>query len=307
MKKIILTGGTGFVGLNIKHELDSLCYDVYSVNRTELTSFAVSPRSFDFKNSDALIHLVGAAHREYSDADARLINFEITKSVFNQALQLGVKRFIFISSVNLGTGQGVELAVDAHLSDFDLINNKISNVNQSKMLAEAFLKSKASLEDIEVVIIRSPLVYGKGVKANFFSLMNLIYKGLPLPFGSITSNKRSLVSVVNLIDLIITCIDHPKAPNNVFFVSDDYDISTSELVRELSVALGKPTRQIPIPVWVYKIFGRLFNKTCVIDRLVGSLPVDISYTKTTLGWSPPQTLQEGFKQTAEAFIESKKR
>ncbi|ELP3387595.1 UDP-glucose 4-epimerase, partial [Vibrio cholerae] len=150
------------------------------------------------------------------------------------------------------------------------------------------------------------LVYGPGVKANFASLMNLVSKGIPLPFGCITKNKRSLVSVDNLVDLIITCIDHPKAANQVFLVSDDHDVSTSEMVREMAIALNKPTWQLPVPVWCYKLVGKLFNKSAVVDRLTGSLQVDISHTKDTLGWRPPQSLRDGFKQTAEAFLHSKK-
>ena len=156
-----------------------------------------------------------------------------------------------------------------------------------------------------MVIIRPPIVYGPCVKANFASLMNLVSKGVPLPFGCITQNKRSLVSVTNLVDLIITCIDHPKAANQVFLVSDDHDVSTSEMVREMAKALDKPTWQLPIPIWCYKLVGKLFDKSDVVDRLTGSLQVDISHTKETLGWKPPQTLQEGFKQTAQAFLQAK--
>lgn len=135
--------------------------------------------------------------------------------------------------------------------------------------------------------------------------MNLASKGIPLPFSCINQNKRSLVSVTNLVDLIITCIDHPKAANQVFLVSDNHDVSTSEMVREMAKALDKPTWQLPIPIWCYKLVGKLFDKSDVVDRLTGSLQVDISHTKETLGWTPPQTLQEGFKQTAQAFLQAK--
>ena len=113
------------------------------------------------------------------------------------------------------------------------------------------------------------------------------------------------MSVINLVDLIVTCIDHPKAANQVFLVSDDHDVSTSEMVYEMAKSLGKPTWQLPIPVWCYKFVGKLFNKSDVVDRLTGSLQVDISHTKDTLGWKPPQTQQEGFKETAQAFLQAK--
>ncbi|GHY11272.1 UDP-glucose 4-epimerase [Vibrio cholerae] len=177
----------------------------------------------------------------------------------------------------------------------------------SKSEAEEQLVALAKDSGMEVVIIRPTIVYGPGVKANFASLMNLVSKGIPLPFGSITQNKRSLVSINNLVDLIVTCIDHPKAANQVFLVSDDHDVSTAEMVRELAIALDKPTWQLPVPIWCYKLFGKLFGKSDIVDRLTGSLQVDISHTKETLGWKPPQTLQEGFKQTAQAFLQANNR
>jgi nucleoside-diphosphate-sugar epimerase len=160
---------------------------------------------------------------------------------------------------------------------------------------------------MEVVIIRPTLVYGPGVKANFFALMSLVSKGIPLPFGCINTNKRSLVSVDNLVDFIFTCVSHPKAANEVFLISDGYDVSTSEMVREMAMALGKPTWQLPVPVCIYKLIGKLFNKSDIVDRLTGSLQVDVTHTQETLGWNPPQSLQEGFKQTAEAFLQSKEK
>ncbi|MGL4752649.1 MAG: UDP-glucose 4-epimerase, partial [Aeromonadaceae bacterium] len=121
----------------------------------------------------------------------------------------------------------------------------------------------------------------------------------------ICNNKRSLVSVTNLVDLIVTCIEHPKAENQIFLVSDDHDVSTSEMVREMATALGKPTWQIPVPVWCYALAGKLFSKSDIVDRLTGSLQVDITHTKETLNWIPKETIQEGFKKTAVAFLQSK--
>ncbi|CAH8187977.1 hypothetical protein VAEKB19_1270002 [Vibrio aestuarianus] len=135
--------------------------------------------------------------------------------------------------------------------------------------------------------------------------MNLVSKGIPLPFGCVTNNNSSLVSVDNLVDLIVTCIEHPKAANQVFLVSDDHDVSTSEMVRQMALSLGKSTWQLPVPKWCYKLAGKVFGKQDVVDRLLGSLQVDITHTKKTLDWTPPQTLEEGFKKTAEAFLQSK--
>jgi len=160
---------------------------------------------------------------------------------------------------------------------------------------------------LDVVIIRPALVYGPGVKANFSLLMNLVSKGLPLPFSCIKNNKRSLVSVKNLVDLIGTCIYHPKAANQIFLVSDDNDVSTASMVKKMSTALGKPDRMFPIPLWCYRLVGQIFGKEDVVNRLLGSLQVDISHTKKTLDWKPLQTLEEGFKETAEAFLINKEK
>ncbi|EMP95096.1 UDP-glucose 4-epimerase [Vibrio paracholerae 87395] len=232
----------------------------------------------------------------------REVNTAGTVNLAKQAIDSGVKRFIFISTIKVN-GEGTLVGCPFKTEDNHAPED---DYGLSKSEAEKQLVAIAKDSGMEVVIIRPTLVYGPGVKANFASLMNLVSKGIPLPFGCITKNKRSLVSVDNLVDLIITCIDHHKAANQVFLVSDDHDVSTSEMVREMAIALDKPTWQLPVPIWCYKLAGKLFNKSDVVDRLIGSLQVDISHTKETLDWAPPQTLQEGFKKTAEAFLSSKK-
>ncbi|CFW10481.1 UDP-glucose 4-epimerase [Vibrio cholerae] len=235
-------------------------------------------------------------------SEFRAVNTEGTLNLARQAAKTGVKRFIFLSSIKVN-GEST-----SGRQSFTAFNTRSPEdpYGQSKAEAEEQLLELGKQTGMEIVIIRPTLVYGPGVKANFASLMSLVAKGIPLPFGCISNNKRSLVSVDNLVDLIITCIDHPKAANQVFLVSDDHDVSTSEMVREMAIALGKPTWQLPVPIWCYKLAGKLFNKSDVVDRLIGSLQVDISHTKETLDWAPPQTLQEGFKKTAEAFLSSKK-
>ncbi|MGC9492333.1 UDP-glucose 4-epimerase, partial [Vibrio genomosp. F10] len=120
-------------------------------------------------------------------------------------------------------------------------------------------------------------------------------------------NKRSLVSVDNLVDLIITCIEHPKAVNQVFLVSDDHDVSTSQMVCQMAKSLGKSELQLPVPKWCYKLAGKVFGKQDIVGRLLGSLQVDITHTKETLGWKPPQSLEDGFHETAQAFLQSDKK
>ncbi len=256
---------------------------------------------------DVVIHCAARVHIMHDNStkpleEYREINTAGTMNLARQAVVAGVKRFIFISSIKVNgestsTGKPFSVKDIVHPEDF---------YGQSKAEAEKQLMSLAKDTGLEVVIIRPTLVYGSGVKGNFESLLSLVYKGMPLPFGCIRDNKRSLVSVRNLVDLIVTCIEHPKAANQVFLVSDDHDVSTASMVKYMAQALGKSCRLLPVPLWCYRLVGRVTGKMGVVDRLLGSLQVDISHTKNTLGWIPPQTLEEGFKETAEAFLLNKK-
>jgi nucleoside-diphosphate-sugar epimerase len=165
----------------------------------------------------------------------------------------------------------------------------------SKSEAETQLFSLGESTGMEIVVIRPPLVFGKGVKANFAALLKLVGKGLPLPFRGITKNKRSMVSVYNLVDLIKICINHPKAANEVFLVSDDDDLSTAEIVALMAKVQGKANLAIHVPVWIFNLAGKLLNKQVVVDRLTGSLQLDIEHTKKTLNWQPPYSVEHGFK------------
>ncbi len=319
-KSILLTGSTGFVGTNLVNSLtlksDYIVKSAvrHAVNKDDGLLFEVGDinASTDFelplKNTTVVVHCAARAH-VMDDKEAepltlyREVNTAGTVNLAKQAIDSGVKRFIFISSIKVN-GEGTLVGCPFKTEDNHAPED---DYGLSKSEAEKQLVALAKDSSMEVVIIRPTIVYGPGVKANFASLMRLVSKGIPLPFGSITQNKRSLVSINNLVDLIVTCIDHPKAANQVFLVSDDHDVSTAEMVRELAIALDKPTWQLPVPIWCYKLFGKLFGKSDIVDRLTGSLQVDISHTKETLGWKPPQTLQEGFKQTAQAFLQANNR
>ncbi|ENK1947066.1 SDR family oxidoreductase [Vibrio cholerae] len=314
---IAVTGGAGFVGTVLVNKLKQRNVRLIQRRKVELISpihscyiHEISP-STQFgdclKCCDVVIHSAALVHVMTDSVSKPLeayreVNTLGTANLARQAALSGVKRFIFISSIKVNGEKTCPnnqfTSADEHAPEDDY--------GLSKSKAEQHLFDIGKKTGMEIVVIRPTLVYGPGVKANFASLMNLVSKGIPLPFGCITKNKRSLVSVDNLVDLIITCIDHPKAANQVFLVSDDHDLSTSEMVREMAIALNKPTWQLPVPVWCYKLVGKLFNKSAVVDRLTGSLQVEISHTKDTLGWRPPQSLRDGFKQTAEAFLHSKK-
>lgn len=319
MAKVLLTGATGFVGSTLLARLKKQCeIQVVLTTRKDIPETDVNTivvgdidGATDFsvalRDTDAVIHCAARAHIMSDNvpdplAEYRRVNVAGTLNLAQQAARYGIKRFIFISSIKVN---GESTTSKPKFTAFD-IPVPLDAYGQSKAEAEQALLELSRETNMEVVIIRPTLVYGPAVKANFASLFSIVSRGIPLPFACICNNKRSLVSVTNLVDLIVTCIDHPKAANKTFLVSDDHDISTSEMVREMATALGKPTWQIPVPVWCYSLAGKLFSKSDIVDRLTGSLQVDITHTKETLDWTPKETLQEGFKQTAVAFLQSKK-
>ncbi|MDE1243120.1 UDP-glucose 4-epimerase family protein [Vibrio aestuarianus] len=316
--KVAVTGATGFLGKALVESLKKKSVQVIQIGRGKnhkvngehiyiKTIDSSSQYNLSVNKPDVIVHCAARVH-VMNDAvsnpleEYREVNTRGTINLARQAASAGVKRFVFVSSIKVngeGTSQGkLFTSADAHAPEDDY--------GLSKAEAEQQLIELGQETGMEVVIIRPTLVYGPGVKANFASLMNLVSKGIPLPFGCINDNRRSLVSVANLVDLVVTCIDHPNAANETFLVSDDCDVSTSEMVTQMAKALGKPQWQLPVPKWCYKLAGKALGKQNVIDRLLGSLQVDITHTKNTLGWAPPQSLEEGFKQTADAFLQSKK-
>ncbi|MEZ9349948.1 UDP-glucose 4-epimerase family protein [Vibrio splendidus] len=312
--KVLLTGATGFLGHHLYTRLESSEHSVFCLLRDVNSNYPNSSviNKIDAENDfscaldgiDCVIHAAARVHIMNDQSINKLESFrEIntygTANLARQAAKAGVKRFVFISSIKVNgessiLGKPFTYADKRKPEDF---------YGQSKSEAEEQLLALAAETGLEVVIIRPTLVYGAGVKANFASLMKLTCKGLPLPFGCIDSNKRSLVSVTNLVDLIKTCIVHPKAVNQVFLVSDDHDVSTSEMVKQMAKALDKSTLQLPVPTWCYQLVGKLTGKSDVINRLTGSLQVDIQHTKETLSWMPPQSLEDGFKETANYILE----
>jgi len=218
-----------------------------------------------------------------------------------QAADAGVKRFIFVSSIKV-SGESTELNCPYRSSDKP---NPVDPYGISKFEAEEGLKALAADTNMDVVIIRPTLVYGPGVKANFLNMMKWLNKGIPLPLGAI-HNKRSLVALDNLVDLIMTCIDHPKAGNETFLVSDDHDVSTTELLKLLGHALGKQSLLLPVPMSAINVAAKLLGKADFSQRLCGSLQVDINHTKQTLDWQPPYSIEQALLKTALAYQQTLK-
>lgn len=230
-----------------------------------------------------------------SDGDSlsafRSVNVVGTLNLAKLAASAGIKRFVFISTIKVN-GEATVLGEPFQADDLPAPKDAYG---LSKLEAEQGLKLLAAETGMEVVIIRPPLVYGRGVKGNFGSMIKLVEKEIPLPFGAI-HNKRSLVGIDNLVDLIVRCIDHPAAANQVFLAGDGQDLSTPELVRSLAMAMGKRTCLISLPTGVLKFGATLLGKRALADRLLGSLQVDITKTRELLEWQPRHSVEEGLRR-----------
>lgn len=254
------------------------------------------------KDVHMVVHTVARTHlRDGNSAESlkacRAVNVDATVNLARQAARQGVKRFIFLSSIKVnGESTTDEPFTVEHLPQPE------DSYAISKYEAEQQLMDLAIRTGMEVVIIRPPLVYGPGVKGNFAAMMSWLDKGLPLPLGAI-HNRRSLVALDNLVDLIATCLVHPSAANELFLISDNEDISTTELLHRLSKAMKKPARLIPVPSWLISTAAYMIGKRDIARRLCGCLQIDISKTKSLLAWRPPVGLDEGLRRTAAGYYE----
>jgi UDP-glucose 4-epimerase len=244
----------------------------------------------------ARVHVMDELHADPLAA-FRAVNVNGTLNLARAAARAGTKRFVFLSSVKVHGESTLcwrPFTADAALCPVD-------SYAVSKIEAEIALMALAAETGLEVVIVRPPLVYGPGVKANFHSMMVWLDRGIPLPLGAIR-NRRSLVALDNLVDLLMVCLDHPRAVGQAFLVSDGEDLSTTELLRRLGVALGKPARLVPVPAVLLSSAGALLGKRAVVERICGSLQVDIGKTRSLLGWSPPVSVDEALAMTAADFV-----
>jgi nucleoside-diphosphate-sugar epimerase len=317
---IVLTGASGFVGQRVLASLTENKHPVRAVLRRPLGSQHAGVQQClvsglgaeqDWQeilagqrvviHAAARVHVMNEPDRDPL-AEFRRVNVEGTLSLARQAAAAGVRRFIFISSIKVNgelTEPGEPFTAEAELAPAD-------PYAVSKKEAEDGLREIAAVSGMEFVIIRPPLVYGPGVKANFLTMMRWLHKSVPLPLGSI-HNKRSLVSLDNLADLVMACLEHPAAANQVFLAGDGEDLSTSELLRRMGRALDKPVRLLPVPVGLLRQVGALLGKGGTVQRLCESLQVDISKTESVLGWTPPVGVDAALRDTARHFLATQAR
>lgn len=314
---ILLTGASGFVGRAVLASLIQSRFVRVALRRPDAAGIPEGVDVFEASLSpdqdwikalsgvSSVIHCAARVHvmnEEATDplAEFRRVNVDGTLRLARQAAEAGVKRFVFVSSIKVNG----ELSQPGQPFTADQIPAPGDPYGISKCEAEAGLRALSEETVMEVVVIRPPLVYGPGVKANFLAMMRWLQRGVPLPLGDVTENRRSLVYLDNLADLIVTCVDHPAAANQTFLVSDDEDLSTAALLRRMAKALGRPARLIPVPVGLITLGAKLIGRSGIAQRLCGSLQLDIGKTKALLDWMPPISVDEGLRRTAAHWIES---
>jgi nucleoside-diphosphate-sugar epimerase len=313
--KVLVTGVSGFVGgavLNRLHRTQSI-QAVGAVrgaadtrHNPSLLNVGDLSDSLDWSlplsGVDVVIHTAARVHvmRDASGSpltEFRRVNSQGTLQLARQAAAAGVQRFIFISSAKVN-GEATEPGRPFTADDLPL---PMDAYGQSKLEAETQLRILAQRTGMAVVIIRPPLVYGPGVKANFRLMMQWLSRGLPLPLGGI-NNLRSLVALDNLVDFIDTCVHHPFAANQTFLVSDGEDMSTTLLLQRLGMALGRPARLFPVSPVLLKFGALIVGRSQVIERLCGSLQLDCSRAQKLLHWTPPLSVEQGLKKAAQGYI-----
>ena len=310
--KIVVTGASGFIGRALCRYLLAQGHAVVpAVRWASGLSDEVVVGDIDGETDwrralsvcNAVVHLAGRVHvmsdvAQNSSELIRTANIEATLNLAHQAAKSGVKRFIFMSTIKVN-GEGG----DAPYRETDAVVPE-DMYAISKWEAEQGLQRIAQETGMEVVILRPPLVYGPGVKANFLSMMRWLKRGIPLPFGAI-HNLRSLVGLDNLVHFIGNCLVHPAAANQTFLVSDGEDVSTAELLRRAAVALNVKARLFPVPRKLLEWGFNFVGKGNLSRRLCVSLCCDISKARMLLGWQPPVTMREELRRTAEFFLRGK--
>ncbi|MGA4472129.1 UDP-glucose 4-epimerase family protein [Ectopseudomonas chengduensis] len=314
--RVLLTGASGFVGRAVQARLlvDGVHRLRCAQRKAPITpavgvEYCQAPSleaeadwSLALAGVDAVIHCaarVHVMHEQAADplAEFRRANVVGTLRLARQAVAAGVRRFVFVSSIKVNGEQ--TLPGQAYRADD--ISNATDPYGISKREAEDELLALAAETGLEVVIVRPPLIYGPGVKANFLSMMRWLQRGVPLPFGAI-DNRRSLVALDNLVDLLVVCLTHPAASGQRFLVSDGEDLSTTELLRRLSAALGRPARLLPVPQALITQAAIMLGRRQLSQRLCGSLQINMDKTRERLDWTPPFTVDQALAKTAAHYL-----
>lgn len=310
---ILLTGATGFVGSAfLQHCLSQDIPCIAAVRSPSKALPAQVPQavvgdlsaqqdwSQALQGVEVVVHCAARAHVMQDTtqdplAVYRAANTHATLNLARQAAQAGVKRLVFTSSIKVN-GEWTEPGKPFTPDDSHIPTDPYGI---SKYEAEQGLKQIAQQTGLEVVIIRPPLIYGKGVKGNFASMVRWIQKGIPLPLGAV-HNQRSLVALDNLVSFMQLCCVHPQAANQTFLIADGFDVSTTELLHKVAQSLGVSPRLIPVPVSWMRFVAEMLGKEAVANRLFGNLQVDASKATELLSWQPVVSMDEQLKKMFEA-------
>jgi nucleoside-diphosphate-sugar epimerase len=313
MTRILVTGATGFVGHTLCEFLARSGYVVRAALRDDRpVPGCISEKAIvgdiaaatdwraALRDVDLVLHIAARAHVLHdAKANSELYmetNAHGTRTLINTSAQAGVRRFGYLSSVKVN-GEGT---TDNAYSAYDE-PRPVDPYGRSKWLAEKHVMEIGARTGMETVIVRSPLVYGPGVRANFLRMLHWVDKEFPLPLGAI-QNHRSFVSIWNLCDLMVHVLKHPLASGRTWMVSDGEDLSTPDLVRRLASAMGRRAKLLPVPVGILRLLGALIGRNAEIGRLCGSLVVNIEPTRRELGWSPPTAVDEALARTVSWYL-----
>lgn len=303
-----MSGATGFVGTPLCQALRTHGEIVVSAVRKSASSLDFEHGALDSNTNwrsalhgcNAVIHLAARVHQLHESSvevlgEYRKMNVDVTLNLAQQAADAGVQRFIFVSSIKVNGETSGERPFSA-----DDIPTPEDPYGQSKLEAEQRLQELGRRSGMDVVIVRPPLVYGPGVRANFLRLMKLVAAGIPLPLAMVRS-QRSLVGLDNLVDFLSLCVAHPLAAGKVWMVSDQHDVSVAELIRLIAAAMGRPARLLPVPPALLAGLATMLGKRAAQTRLLEALQVDSGPASRVLGWIPPVSLEEGIRRTVLHF------